>query len=233
VVLTLFIFIFGFFFTIYLSDFIQRGLQMSQYGGMRTLNVNEHLILGLLWTTSFLAIFMIPLITMRSLAEEKRSGTIELLLTSPVTDFQIVLGKFLAAFTLYAAMLGLTLLDLGFLFLYGDPEWKPLLAGYLGLLLLGGSLISLGIFFSSLTRNQIIAGLLAVVAFLILWVIAFLESWLGPTGGAVVSYLSIVKHFEEFGKGVIDTKDVIYYLSFIGFGLFLSKQSVESHRWRG
>jgi ABC-2 type transport system permease protein len=233
VVLTLFIFIFGFFFTGSLSYFIQYGLQMSQYGGMRTLNVNEHLIRGLLLNTSVLAIFMIPLITMRSLAEEKRSGTIELLLTSPVTDFQIVFGKFLAAFTLYAAMLGLTLMEIGFLFLYGDPEWQPLVAGYLGMLLLGGSLIALGIFFSSLTRNQIIAGFLAIVAFLMLWVIDFLESWLGPTGGAIVSYLSIIKHFEEFGKGVIDTKDVIYYLSFIGFGLFLSKQSLESHRWRG
>jgi ABC-2 type transport system permease protein len=233
VVLTLFIFIFGFFFTASLSYFIQYGFQMSQYGGPRTLNVNEHLIRGLLLNTSVLAIFMIPLITMRSMAEEKRSGTIELLLTSPITDLQIVLGKFLAASTLYAAMIGLTLVDLGFLFLYGDPEWKPLLAGYLGILLLGGSLIALGIFFSSLTRNQIIAGFLAIVAFLILWVVDFLESWLGPTGGAVVSYLSIVKHFEEFAKGVIDTKDVIYYLSFIGFGLFLSKQSLESHRWRG
>ncbi len=123
VVLAFFIFIYGYFFHDYLYRFMQFGLQMSQYGGARTLNVNQDLIRWLFHSTSVVVLFMLPLITMRSFAEEKRSGTIELLLTSPVTDLQIVLGKFLAAWTLYAAMLGLTLIHMGMLFIYGDPEW--------------------------------------------------------------------------------------------------------------
>jgi ABC-2 type transport system permease protein len=232
VVLAFFIFIYGYFFNDYLYRFIQFGFQMSQYGGERSLNVNQDLIRWLFHSTSVVVLFMLPLITMRSLAEEKRSGTIELLLTSPVTDFQIVLGKFLSALTLYAAMLGLTLIHTSFLFLYGDPEWQPLLAGYLGMLLLGGAFISFGILFSSFTRNQIVAGFLSFGAFLFLWLIEYMEDWAGAWG-AFFSYLSVTKHIGEFAKGVIDSKDVVYYLSFIGFGLFLSKQSVESHRWRG
>lgn len=232
VVLAFFIFIYGFFFRDYLYRFIDYGFQMSQYGGARTLNVNQDLIRWLFHSTSVVVLFMLPLITMRSFAEEKRSGTIELLLTSPVTDLQIVLGKFLAAWTLYAAMLGLTLIHMGMLFIYGDPEWMPILAGYLGMLLLGGTFISFGVLFSTLTRNQVIAGFLAFGVFLFLWLIEYMQDWAG-SWGAFTSYLSVTKHIEEFAKGVIDTKDVIYYLSFIGFGLFLSKQSVETHRWRG
>lgn len=232
VVLTFFIFLYGYFFYDYLYRFIQFGFQMGQFGGARTLNLNQDLIRWLFNTTSVVILFMLPLITMRSLAEEKRSGTMELLLTSPVTDFQIVLGKFLSALTLYGAMLGLTLIHMGFLFYYGEPEWKPLVAGYLGMVLLGGAFISFGLLFSSFTRNQIVAGMLAFGAFLFLWLIEYAEDWAGSLGDAV-SYLSVTKHIEEFAKGVIDTKDVVYYLSFIGFGLFLSKQSVESHRWRG
>ncbi len=235
VVLALFIFLFGAFFYTYLLNFIQFGLQMSQspYGAARTMNLNQDLIRWLLGTTNLLIVFMLPLITMRTLAEEKRSGTIELLLTSPVTDFEIVLGKFLAAVTLYGAMLGLTFIHMSFLFLYGDPEWKPLVAGYLGLLLMGGAFISLGVLFSSLTKNQIVAAFLSFGVFLFLYIIEVAEVWAGPYWGSIISYLSVTKHTEDFAKGVIDTKDVVYYLSFIGFGLFLSKQSVESHRWRG
>lgn len=236
VVLSFFIFLYGYFFHDYLYRFIQFGYQMAQqspYGAMRSLNVNQDLIRWLFHSTSVVVLFMLPLITMRSLAEEKRSGTIELLLTSPITDFQIVAGKFAAALTLYGAMLGLSLLHMGILFLYGDPEWKPLVAGYLGMLLLGGSFLSFGILFSSLTNNQIVAGFASFGTFLFLWLIEYMGDWAGPSWGGVISYLSVTKHIEEFAKGVIDTKDVIYYLSFIGFGLFLSKQSVESHRWRG
>jgi ABC-2 type transport system permease protein len=205
----------------------------SPYGGAATQNINQDLVLGLIYNTSVLTLFMLPLVTMRSLAEEKRSGTIELLLTSPVTDLQIVLGKFFAALTLYAAMLGLTLIHVAFLFMNGDPEWKPLVANYLGMLLLGGTFVSFGILFSSFTKNQIVAGFLAFGVFLFLWLIGIVEYFVSSTWGSIVSQLSVMKHIENFAKGVIDTKDVIYYLSFIGFGLFLSKQSVESHRWRG
>jgi ABC-2 type transport system permease protein len=143
-----------------------------------------------------------------------------------------VLGKFLAAWTLYATMLGLTFIHMGILFYFGDPEWKPILAGYLGMLLLGGAFVSFGVLFSSFTRNQIVAVFLSFSVFLFLWLIEYSEDWMGAWGSAV-AYLSVTKHIGDFSKGVIDTKDIVYYLSFIGFGLFLSTQSVESHRWRG
>lgn len=232
VVLGSFALLYGLFFRDGLYSFIQYGFQMAQYGGGATLNVNQDLIRWLFNTTSVIVLFMLPLVTMRSFAEEKRSGTMELLLTSPITDSQLVLGKFFAALTLYAAMIGLTLIHMGILFYFGDPEWQPLVAGYLGILLLGGSFIAFGILFSTLTRNQIVAGFLAFGLFLLLWVIEYTERWAG-SWGEIVAYLSVTKHIEEFAKGVIDSKDVVYYLSFIGLGLFLSKQSVESHRWRG
>jgi ABC-2 type transport system permease protein len=233
VVLALFIFLFGYFFSDYLFVFLERSMGRGGFGGpAETLNLNQDLIRFLFLTTSVVLLFLIPMLTMRSFAEEIRSGTIELLLTSPLTDFQIVLGKFLGALALYIAMLALTSLHMAILFFFGDPEWKPLLAGYVGMLLLGASFISFGLLFSSLTRNQIVAGFLTFGTFLFLWLIEYAESWAGPASG-FVTYLSMTKHLEEFAKGVVDSRDVVYYLSFAAFGLFLSKQSLESLRWRG
>ena len=232
VVLSFFIFLFGFFFYLYIVDFLGRGMGQEGFGGSQVQNLNQDLIRWLFQTTSVVILFIVPLLTMRTFSEELRSGTIELLLTSPVTDFQVVMGKFLGAIALYASMLALTLIHLGMLFLFGDPEWRPLLVNYLGLLLLGSAFISLGLAFSSMTRNQIIAGLLAFGTFLFLWVIGDAENWAGAAA-SVISYLSVTKHYEQFAKGVIDLRDLVYYLSFIGLGLLLTKQSVESMRWRG
>jgi ABC-2 type transport system permease protein len=173
------------------------------------------------------------MITMRTYAEEKRSGTIELLLTSPVTDFEIIVGKFLGALSLYAIMLAVSLVEIGILFRFGTPEWKPIATAYLGLILLGGCFISLGLFISSLTKNQIVAGTVTFAVFLMLWVITWIGSFAGPTVEGLTSYLSIIEQFEDFSKGVIDTSHLIYYLSFITFGLFLTAKSVDSERWRG
>ena len=233
VVLALFIFLFGYFFSDYLFVFLERSMGRGGFAGAaETLNLNQDLIRYVLLSTSVVLLFLVPMLTMRSFAEEIRSGTIELLLTSPLTDFQIVLGKFFGALFLYAAMLALTFLHMGILFLFGDPEWKPLLVGYLGMLLLGAAFISFGLVFSSLTRNQIVAGFLTFGTFLFLWLIEYAESWAGSASG-LVTYLSVTKHLEEFAKGVIDSRDVIYYLTFIGLGLLLSRQSLESLRWRG
>jgi len=176
---------------------------------------------------------VMPMITMRTYAEEKRSGTIELLLTSPLTDVQIILGKFLGAMGLFAAMLLVTMLDIAILFRLGNPEWKPIVTGYLGLLLMGGCFISVGLLISSLTKNQIVAGFMTFAVFLLLWVINWFGEGSGPTGRAVLSFLSITEHLDDFTRGIIDTKHVVYYLSFITFGLFLTAKSVDSERWRG
>ncbi len=233
VILGLFALLFGFFFYTFLVLFVRQSMQMGQMGGPQTVNVNLYMIRPLLQNASVIILFVLPMITMRTYAEEKRSGTIELLLTSPVTDVQIIVGKFLGALALYAAMLVVTALYVALLFRYGDPEWRPIVSGYLGLFLLGACFISIGLLVSSMTRNQIVAGMATFGVFLMLWVIGWIGDFAGPTTRTIVSYLSITEHFDDFSKGVIDTKHVIYYLSFITFGLFLTAKAVDSERWRG
>lgn len=227
VVLGLFLFLFGLYFYGELDVFIDpRRTAQGQ-----TVNVNQDMIRWLFHTTAVIVLFLLPLVTMRSFSEELRSGTIELLFTSPLTDTQLVLGKFFGALVLYGVMLGSTFLHMGLLFYFGDPDWKPIAVGYLGLLLLGASYIGFGLVFSSMTRNQIVAGFLSFGVFLFLYLIEIAQNW-GGWASALVPYLSVSRHLEEFAKGVIDTRDIVFYLSFIGLGLFLTKQSIESYRWR-
>ncbi|HEV3063331.1 MAG TPA: ABC transporter permease subunit [Vicinamibacterales bacterium] len=226
--------LYGYFFVAILQFFVRQSMQMSQFSqGPQAMNINQQLIRPLVQNVTILVLFLMPMVTMRTYSEEKRSGTIELLLTSPVTDWQIILGKFLGAMLLYAAMLGVTLIHLALLFVYGRPEWKPIATAYLGLLLLGGCFISVGLFISSLTKNQIVAGMVTFAVFLLLWIITWIGSFSGPTVDQLTQYLSIIDHLDDFGKGVLDTTHLIYYLSFITFGLFLTAKSVDSERWRG
>jgi ABC-2 type transport system permease protein len=235
VIIGLFALLFGWFFNAILAFFVRQSMQMSQFGmpGSGVMNINQQLIRPLFLNASVIVLFVMPMITMRTYSEEKRSGTIELLLTSPISDLQIIVGIFLGACALYGLMLGVTAIYMVILFWFGDPEFWPVVSGYLGLLLLGGCFISLGLFISSLTKNQIVAGMITFAAFLMLWVINWLGDSTGPTTQAIVSYLSITEHFDDFARGVIDTKHVIFYLSFIVFGLFLTAKSVDSERWRG
>ncbi len=229
-----FAFLFGYFFADYLQSFVEAGMRMSRMGGGSggTLDVNSDLIRWLMASAAILVLFLMPLLSMRTVSEEIRSGTIELLLTAPVTDGQIVFGKFLAAFALYGVMLAMTLLHLAVLFWYSQPEVAPILAAYLGLALLGAALLALGLFFSSLTRNQIVAGLLTFGALLVLWLLEF-AGQRGGAGGRLLAYLSVTGHLEDFARGVITIRDLVFYLSFAGFWLFLTRESLRSRRWRG
>jgi ABC-2 type transport system permease protein len=143
------------------------------------------------------------------------------------------MGKFLGAMALYAATLAVTLVHVGVLFAFGTPEWIPIATGYLGLLLMGGCFISIGLLISSFTRNQIVAVMATFAVFLLLWVINWAGPLTGPTTQAVLDYLSITSHLDDFTRGIIDTKHVVYYVSFILFGLFLTARSVDTERWRG
>ena len=232
VIIGLFSLLFGWFFYAYLMMFVRESEQMMQFGG-GSANVNQRMIRGVLQNAAVLILFVMPMITMRTYSEEKRTGTIELLLTSPVSDWQIIVGKFLGAMGLYVVMLAVTLIHVLLLFAYGNPEWRPIATGYLGLLLLGGCFLSFGLLFSSVTRNQIVAAVVTFVFFLLFWVLDWMGNFAGPGIGGVLNYLSITGHFDDFAKGVIDTKHVIYYLSFITFGLFLTSKAVDSERWRG
>jgi ABC-2 type transport system permease protein len=224
--------VFGYFFYVMLYFFLQRS-QQAMGMGPQSVNVNQDMIRYVLSNASVVVLFVLPAITMRTYSEEKRSGTIELLLTSPLTDLQIILGKFLGTLALYGAMLLVTVLYIALLFWFGNPEVKPIIAGYLGLLLLGGCFLSIGLFISSLTKNQIVAAVITFVTFLMLWVIDWMASDASGTTATVLRYLSITGHFEDFSKGIIDTKHVVYYLSLITFGLFLTAKAVDTERWKG
>jgi ABC-2 type transport system permease protein len=176
---------------------------------------------------------MIPMITMGLFSEEKKRGTIELLLTTPLTNLQVVLGKFFAGLTFFCCMLGLSMLLIGTLFIYSKPDFGPIFSGYLGLLLYGASLVALGMFVSTLTENQIIA---AVLGFGMILILCIVDAFAGSTGTVmqhVISYLSVIQHLEDFIKGVVDTPGIIFYISLAIFGIVLTYRSVESYRWRG
>jgi ABC-2 type transport system permease protein len=233
VMMGFFALIHGFFFFIYLDGFMASAIRSQFGGGPSTQNVNLDLIGPFLSNASVLVLFILPMATMRTYSEEKRSGTIELLLTSPVTDVDIIVGKFLGSVALYGGLLAVNALYVALLFGFGNPAFMPLLAGYLGLLLLGSCFVSLGLFVSSTTKNQMVAGAVTFVLALLFWIISWAAERAGAPFGPILSYLSITQHFEDFAKGVIDTKHVIFYLSFIAFGLFLTLKSVDSERWRG
>jgi len=187
---------------------------------------------GLISNVSVLFLFVVPMISMRLLAEEQRTGTIELLLTNPVQEWQIVTGKFLASIILVLVMLALTLLYPAFLFVFGNPDRGPIAAGYLGVLLQAAAFLAVGLWASSLTENQIIAAVLAFIFLLVLWLSDSLGQSLGGTVGTIVSYTSVANHFNDFPTGVVNTKDVLYYVTLIVAGLVLSTLSLQARRYR-
>jgi ABC-2 type transport system permease protein len=235
VVLTGFLLLGGWFFFNLLARF---NFLLSMYSAMRNpeaqtrLNLNEFVIAPLLHNLSVVLVILVPMITMRSFAEEKRSGTYELLMTSPLSITEIVAGKFLGSFAFMLIMIGLTGVYPLILLLYGNPEMGIIAAGYLGLLVLATSFVTVGLLTSSFTENQIIAAVSCLVLLLLLYVIAWPAETAGPVLGGVLKYLSLTEHFSEMVKGVIDTKDLVYFLSVILLSLFLTHRSVESVRWR-
>lgn len=230
--LTMFTLIFGFFFWNSVGYFNMMGLESQMRGQSFPMSVNEYVIRPLLSNVSVIGLFFIPMITMRLFAEEKRTGTIELLATSPIRDMEVIIGKWLAALILYGVMLLLSAVNFAFLFRYGNPDWRPLAIGYLGLLLQAGGLLAVGTFISTLTKNQIIAGAATFGVCLMLWVMEWVAGYETAAWARVLAYLSVITHFESFAKGVLDTKDALYYVSLIFLGLFLTSRSMESLRWR-
>ena len=172
VVVGLFAVLFGVFFVSSLSFLLRISLQAGMMQGAPPININEYMIRPLLGNTGVIMLFVLPMITMRSNAEEKRSGTIELLISSPLTDWQIILGKFLGAVCLFVLMLAVTGIHMAILFWYGEPELAPILSGYLGLFLMGASFISIGLLISSATKNQVVAGMVTFAVLLLFWVVS-------------------------------------------------------------
>jgi ABC-2 type transport system permease protein len=234
VILTIFLFIAGYFFYSIFAFFTLASMQSAMNPAMaRDLNVTDSVLRPLFSNISVILLLLMPLVTMRLFAEERRSGTIELLLTYPVRDGAVLIGKYLAGLTLYAIMLASTLFYPLLVAYFARVEWGPLASGYLGLLLMGATFLAVGIFASSLTENQIVASIITFGVLLIFWVIGWSSDYLGGTWGRVLSHLSLIEHFDSFAKGVLDTRDVLYYFDFTIVALFLTLRSLEARRWKG
>lgn len=177
-------------------------------------------------------LLLAPALTMRLLAEEQKSGTIELLLTSPIREIEVVLGKFLAGLGFFAIMLLLTLYYPFLLWMYGNPDQGGIIGGYLGAILFCAAITAVGLFTSSLTQNQIVAAVLSFAILLLLWVVDGLSSQFGGRVGDALSYLALYPHFNDMTRGAIDTKDIVYYLTVTAAALFLTWRSLEARRWR-
>jgi len=232
ILLVMFAAIFGWFFWNMLGAFNYYARASMMRGEMFPMNVNDQVIRALLGNMNVVGLFFIPLISMRLFAEEKRNGTMELLATSPIRDVEVILGKWLASVALYAGMLLLTGLNFAFVFKYGNPDWKPMAMAYLGVLLQAAALLAIGTFISTLTKNQIVAGGATFGVCLLIFVLGWASGYNSSTWAQVLSYMSVTTHWESFAKGVLDTKDAIYYLTVIFLGLFFTARSLESLRWR-
>jgi ABC-2 type transport system permease protein len=233
VVITVFLVLVGFFFYSLIWWFNSQSLQMAQNQYYyQQLNINQMVYSPLFHNMSIILLLMVPLLTMRLFSEEKKRQTDELLFTSPISINQIILGKYLASLFVLLVMLFLTGILSIFVFAYGNPELAPILNGYLGLFLVGAAFISVGIFFSSLTENQIVSAILTFGALLLFWILNWASYSAGGIWKSVLNYVSFFQHFDDMTRGILDTTDLVYYLSFIFLGLFLTHSVIQSRRWR-
>jgi ABC-2 type transport system permease protein len=233
-VITGFTLLVGFFFFNHLSYFAQL-VEMSAMISLRGRdlpNLNQTVIEGVYHTMVVILVFLIPLLTMRTIAEEKKKGTFELLITSPVSVSQIVLGKFLSLAIVLIIMLSVNLIFPALLITYGDPEIPPIMSGFLGLVLCSLGFASIGMAVSSFTENQVVAGVISMVTLLLLYVIQAPAESLGGTAAEVVRYLSPVDQLQDLLRGIITLKSITYFVSLIVVGLFLSQRALEAYRWR-
>jgi len=233
VVTTVFLVIYSFIFFQILTFFHFQSVQAGQFRGMNVgLNLNDMVIEPSFQNMAVTLLLIIPVLTMRSFADEKKSKTYALLLSSPIHLKEIVFGKFLACMTVVTVMILLSSYCVGFLLILGEPEIGPIVTSYLGILLMAGCYVGMGVFASSLTDNQMIAAVIAFGMSLFMWIIGWAEQAASAEMGEVLQYLSLVDHLQRFLKGIIDTSDVVYYLSFILFSLFLTHRALDSERWR-
>ena len=233
-VITGFTLLVGFFFFNHLSYFAQM-VEMSAMISLRGKdlpNLNQTVIEGVYQTMVVILVFLIPLLTMRTIAEEKKKGTFELLITSPVSVSQIVLGKFLSIAVVLIIMLSVNLIFPALLLKYGNPEVLPIVSGFLGLVLCSLGFASIGMAVSSFTENQVVAGVISMVTLLLLYVIQAPAESLGGTAADVFRYLSPVDQLQDLLRGIITLKSITYFVSMIVIGLFLSQRALEAYRWR-
>jgi len=211
-----------------------QAIRLMQIQGLAAkINLNDLVFRPTFYSTAIILLLVLPILTMRSFAEERKLKTFELLMTSPVGINHIVAGKFVAVFLIYLGMLALTGVVPVVLAMFNSFDWAPVFTGYLGLLLMGTLFLAVGVFASALTENQIVAALLSFGILLSVWLMGAMGSILGDTPvGNTISYLSFIEHYDRLVRGLIDTKDLVYYACGILFMLFLTHRVVESQRWK-
>jgi ABC-2 type transport system permease protein len=229
-----FLVIVGFLFYTIVAMFSRQSLEFMRLQGVTPqLDIHEAVFRPTFLNMAVVLLLVVPVLTMRLFAEEKKLKTAELLMTSPITIAELVLGKYLAAFLVYASLLALTFFMPVLIGAYSTIDWGPLGSSYLGLLLLGGAFLVVGLFASSLTENQIIAAVTSFGILICLWMLSIAVRTVSSSAlGELLTYLSLYEHLNHFVRGLLDTSDVIYYLSFIAFGLFLTHRVLESQRWK-
>lgn len=233
IMIGLFLALSGYFFYNFFRYYNYLSFQAAQQPNLAgQLNLIDGVMRPLMGNMSIVLLFSLPLLTMRLLAEEKRQGTFELLLTYPVSDFAAVAGKYLAALTVFAVMLAGTFVYPVLLAVYSDPEPGPIVTGYLGLFLMGCTFIAMGIFFSSLTSSQIVAGAATFGLSLFFLIIGWAAPFVGQTFSKVISQFSLLEHYNSFAKGLVALEDVTYYIFLTAFFLFLTMRSLDSTHWR-
>ena len=233
VVAGVFLLTFGFLAYLYIVFTGAQAVQLMQMQGSAPINLNDLVFRNLFTSMRFVLLLILPILTMRLLAEERKLRTFEFLMTAPVRIWDIVVGKFMGAYLVFIGMLLMTTLVPLTLALFSDFDWHPVLTGYLGLTLLGGFFLAVGLFASSITENQIVAAFTSFGLLLMCWLLAGLGSLLGDTpAGHVVSYLSFMEHFDHLVRGLIDTKDLLYYISGTILMLFLAHRIVDAARWK-
>ena len=237
VVTAVFLILYSFLFFAMLSDFSQASLQAApqaealQKAGY-SINANEMVIVPALGNMVIILLFIIPLITMRSFAEERKNKTFSLLLSSPVHLRQIIVGKFLACLGVVSFMILLSSYSIIFIGAVGQPEMGPIISGYLGILLIMGCYVAMGVFASSLTDNQIVAAVIGFGLALLMWLLELPAQNPDSGIGIILGAVSLRSHLDPFLNGILDTKDVFYYFSFMAFILIITHQVLDSRRWR-
>lgn len=233
VLLAGFLLITGFFFYSGAVQYAQLSLQAMQNPMLANMNLEDMLIAPLLGNQSVIMMFLAPMLTMRLLSEEKRSGTIELLLSYPLSDAKVVLAKFLAAWSISIMITGFSLIHYLVLASAGPVHWPTVFSGYLGIVLAAGAFTAIGLAASALTENQIVAAFLGFGSVLLLWLIGFMAPSADPRLAGTLKSLGLAGHFQNFPAGLIDTADLAYFALFMAFFLFLTIRILEAKRWKG
>lgn len=232
IVIAAFLFIMGWMFFQNLNHFALQNLQYQQFNMGKGVSITEGIVQPLFGNMNVILLFLLPFVTMRLFAEEKKQHTVELLFTSPLSLWEIILGKFLSSFLLLFIMIALTGFYPVILMITGNPDAGPIFTNLLGTLLMASSVLSIGVLCSALTENQIVAGALTLGAGLFFWLVSWATQSAGPVWGDFLGYLSLISHYNNFARGLVTSNDVLFYFSFIGVCLFLTHRVLDSYRWR-